>query len=314
MTHIVFMPKVTYYFENKQKIEVTHHLMGTLLEASLNNGILHYHACSGNARCTTCRVRVLEGHSHLTPRTEDEQKLAQARNWPEEIRLACQAKLLGDVEIRRLVVDSIDIELIWSEECCTNTGQERPVVVMFCDIVNFTNFAAASLPYDVVYLLNRFYKEMCTPVLDYGGYIDKYMGDGLMVLFGLENNYSIENCLNAVQSSLQMVKNLSALNKRITNDFSHEFNIRIGLHYGLVIVGEIGHPSKRQLTALGDTVNVASRIESANKEFGTKILASQEMLAPIYDKVEVGKVVTTQLRGQNRSHTLYEILSLKGVQ
>lgn len=305
------MPTITYYFESGDKIEVPYQFMGTLLEASLENGILHYHACSGNARCTTCRVRVLEGHAHLTPRTEEEQKVAHARNWPKEIRLACQAKLLGDVAIRRLVVDSVDVELIWSEECCTNTGHERPVVVMFCDIVNFTNFAASSFPYDVVYLLNRFYKEMCTPVLDYGGYIDKYMGDGLMVLFGLENTQSTENCLNAVQASLQMLKNLKELNRRVTNDFSHEFNIRIGLHYGLVIVGEIGHPSKRQLTALGDTVNVASRIESVNKEFGTKILASQEMLASIHDKVEIGKVVTTQLRGQNRLHTLYEIISLK---
>jgi adenylate cyclase len=306
------MPKVIYYAEDGKKVEIVHPVIqDTLLDVSLKNSIVHHHVCQGKARCTTCRVRLLEGSHHLTARTEAEQKIAYARNWPADIRLACQARLLGEVTIRLLVVDSVDVELISSEEHCVNTGQERSLVVMFCDIVNFTGFAATFFPYDVVYLLNRFYQEICTPVLSCQGYIDKYMGDGLMALFGLEDASPTNNCLNAIRASMQILAQVEELNKRTLNDFSYEFKVRIGLHYGLVIVGEIGHPYKRQLTVLGDTVNVASRIETTNKELGTHLLASQEVFDYACTRVKVGKVATVQLRGQNRSHTLYEIVQFE---
>jgi len=87
--------------------------------------------------------------------------------------------------------------------------------------------------------------------------------------------------------------------------------MRIGLHYGSVIVGDVGYCSNKQLTVIGNTVNIASRIESANKEFGTQILASQELIESLPNQIEIGQVFTTQLRGQNRSHTLYEVIGFK---
>lgn len=305
------MPKITYYHETEnQLLTIEFPVGGTLLDASLAHGIPHSHACCGNARCTTCRVRVLDGGSYLAPRTAAEQKVALEKNWPEDIRLACQAKVLGDVKIRQLVLDSVAKNT--SAEKCPDvmTGHERSLVVMFCDIANFTGFATQHLPYDVVYLLNRYFKEVCEPILTHQGYIDKYIGDGLMAIFGIEQRDPLENCLQAVQASLQMQTQVAELNKSVVKDFSHEFKIRIGLHYGLVIVGEIGHPSKRQLTVLGDTVNVASRIESANKEFGTTLLVSQDMMEHLENKVNIGRVVKTQLRGQSRTHVLYEITGL----
>jgi adenylate cyclase len=117
--------------------------------------------------------------------------------------------------------------------------------------------------------------------------------------------------LNAVRASLRMLARVKELNKYISRQFSHQFRIRIGLHYGSVIIGEVGYRSNKQLTVIGDTVNVASRIESVNKEFGTQILASQEMLDYIHNEVETAQVFTTQFRGQNRSHKLYEIVGFK---
>jgi adenylate cyclase len=305
------MPNITYYCDTEKKLVVDYQTGDTILEVSLKNNIPHYHACYGNARCTTCRIQVLQGKQNLTPRTPAEQKVAQEKNWPEEIRLACQTEILGEVTIRQLVTESTQANSNSVGDSLVNMGYERSLVIMFCDVVNFTNFVSLHLPYDVVYLLNRYYKEICEPILAHQGYIDKYMGDGIMVVFGLEEIDPVKNCLNAVQASLQMYERVKDLNRHTVKDFSYEFNMRTGLHYGLVIVGEIGHPSKRQLTVLGDAVNVASRIEAANKEFGTKILASQEILDHIHSAIETGKVVETQLRGQNRLHRLYEIIGLK---
>jgi adenylate cyclase len=137
------------------------------------------------------------------------------------------------------------------------------------------------------------------------------LGDGFLALFGCEENDPTENCLNAIRASLRMLTRVKALNQYISRQFSHQFRMRIGLHYGDVIIGEVGYSSNKQLTVIGNTVNIASRIESANKEFGTQILASQELIDYLPNKIEIGQVFTTQLRGQNRSHTLYEVIGFK---
>lgn len=304
------MPKITYACENhvQKTLEVS---AKTILDVSLAHDIPHYHACNGHARCTTCRVIILKGLEQLTPRTRAEHKLAQERNWPDYIRLACQTGFHGDIQVRRLVIDPTDADLIASETQFTSVGHEQSLVVMFCDIVDFTAFSAKHFPYDVVHLLNRYYQAVCKPILTYQGYIDKYMGDGLMALFGLHEATPQQACLNAIRASLQMHDQVQALNQCVLKNFAHEFAIRIGLHYGLVIVGEIGHASKRQLTVLGDTVNIASRIEAVNKELGTQLLISQELLDYVPQQVIIGRHNTRQLRGQTRLHTLYEIIGVK---
>lgn len=304
------MPKIIYPQKGEASIILQQQHGGTILAASLCMGLSHYHACDGQARCTTCRVRVLTGLENLTPRTEAEQNIANTKNWPLEVRLACQARVLGDVTLRRLVSDEEDFDLVCNETLRGGSGYERNVAIMFCDIANFTHFTTEHLPYDVVHLLNRYYKEIGEAILQHQGYIDKYMGDGIMVLFGLEQEIPAEeNCRNAILSSLAMLERVTVLNRYSEKHFFHNFHIRIGLHYGTVIVGEIGHPSKRQLTVLGDNVNIASRIESENKVLNTQILASQELLAPLQTFVQCGKSHTTQLRGQQRQHTLHEVLA-----
>jgi len=307
------MPNITYHRNNQKPIVVPQEKGKTLLEASLQNNIAHYCVCGGHARCTTCRVYIVEGKENLAPRTEAEMKISGDKNWSDDIRLACQTKVLGDVTIKQLVVDDIDMDLARKEGSLIKAPTERSLVVMFCDIENYTGFSATHLhnPYDVIHLLNKYYKEIAEPIFSNRGYIDKYMGDGFMALFGDQDIDSVTNCLNAMRASLRMLARLQELNKYFLKQFSHEFKIRIGLHYGPLIIGELGYPSNRQVTVIGDTVNVASRIESANKEFGTRIMASQEFIKPIANQAKVGQVVTTQLRGQTHLHTLYEIIGFK---
>src|SRR3954466_729380 len=152
------MPLKIIYQESHGRIVLNQEPGGTILEASLANGIAHYHACGGKGRGTTCRGLGVDRAASLLPRTDAELRLARSRSWPDEIRLACQARLAGGVTVRRLVIDDVDAELIYPGAADLppgHDGREASLAVMFCDIGDFTAFAAAHLPYDVAHLLNR---------------------------------------------------------------------------------------------------------------------------------------------------------------
>ena len=138
------------------------------------------------------------------------------------------------------------------------------------------------------------------------------MGDGLMALFTLDGSDARRCCRSAIRAGLQAASRMADLNRHAERHFGRRFHLRIGLHYGPLIVGNVGHRSKRQLTAMGDTVNVASRIEAQAKELGTAFLASWEAVAPVRKEVIHGTPFRARLRGQTRSHSLVEIIGLRG--
>lgn len=294
----------------EDKIVSEENLNSSLLEISLKNEIPHVHACGGNARCSTCRVIILENLENAKPRNEAELKLAAIKGFEENIRLACQTYITGDIKLRRLVMDKEDIEIAISEKSET-TGREKKIAILFSDIRGFTSFSEKALPYDAIHILNRYFNRMGTAVLDNNGYIDKYIGDGLMALFGLKEDNPEKTCLQAVKTAVAMNEALSDLNRYLKEHFELEFKIGIGIHYGSAILGEIGHPGKRQFTAIGDSVNMASRIESTTKKAGASILISKEVYSILNTCVNRGRVFETKIKGKTGIYRLYEILSLK---
>jgi adenylate cyclase len=279
----------------------------TLLQMAHKHNIPHVSACGGNARCSTCRVHIGAGQEHLLPRTQAELRLATLKGMEPDIRLACQTRTSGSVCVRRLVHDDCDMELA-DVDTCRSTGREIPLAVLFSDIRDFTTFAENHLPYDAVHILDRHFLRSGEAVLRHGGYIDKYMGDGMMALFGLECPTPAEACNRAVSAALDMLAALPELNRYLDDLFGCSLNIGIGIHFGSVLVGEIGHPSRRQFTAIGDVVNTASRIESANKALDTQLLISDEVLAQLDGKLRLGKRVEAALKGKHLPVTLHEVL------
>src|SRR6185369_12355406 len=151
----------------------------TLLEISLEQGIPHYHACGGNAKCSTCRVMVLEGLDRLEPPNLKEKALLEKKGWSaSNVRLACQTRPLADLTVRRLVIDETDAKLA-KREASEGRGLERDLAVLFSDLAGFTPFAENALPYDVVHLLDRYFDHMGKAVETHHGFLDKTMGDGL---------------------------------------------------------------------------------------------------------------------------------------
>jgi adenylate cyclase len=300
------MAKITYHHECTVEEE---DLSLSLLDVSLKHGIPHTHVCGGKARCSTCRVLVVDNPDHLRPRTDAERVLATRKGFDDSIRLACQAGLCGDVTIRRLVVDETDTELTINETPMA-MGREAQVAVLFSDVRNFTVFSEGNLPYDVIHVLNRYFQPVGEAVLRHRGYIDKYMGDGLMAIFGLEGGDARDVCLDAVRAALEMRATLDDVNAYLANLTDTRFAAGIGIHFGTAVVGEIGHPAKRQFTAIGDTVNTASRIESATKQFKTDLLISDCVLRQISDDVKVGQTFVAELKGKSGVFDLHEVVGL----
>ena len=293
-------------YQNETKID-EEDLSLSILDMSLKHGIPHMHVCGGRARCSTCRVAIVEHEEHLLPRNEAELALATRKGFEGNIRLACQARVSGDVAIRRLVMDTTDVKLIGDETGPATCGREVSLAVLFSDLRNFTNFSEANLPYDVIHILNRYFEPAGEAIVANGGYIDKYMGDGIMALFGLERSDPTETCLAAVQSALELRARLGELNAYISAHFKTELRCGVGVHYGSAVVGEVGHHAKKQFTAIGDTINLASRIESATKECGVEILVSDEVRRQVEGRVTIGRSFDVSLKGKSGTYRLFEV-------
>lgn len=284
-----------------------------VLEHMLGAGVRAAHACGGNARCSTCRVRVLEGLAACRPRTEAERKIAERLDFPDEIRLACQTRLSGPVRLRRLVLDDEDLALAsqiagTGERRCV--GKEEFVAVLFSDIEGFTSLSEALPAYDIVHILNRFYAAAGETIAASGGCIANYMGDGLMALFGLDAGRD-EAPLNAVKAGLGLLAAADRVAKYLQDAYGRGFAIRVGVHCGPAVVGHVGAPGGRRETAIGDTINVASRIEAANKRVETRLLVSEDVRRRVAAHVEVGRGCDVELRGKSGTLAVHEITGLR---
>ncbi len=280
----------------------------TILEISLKNQIPHHHACGGNAKCSTCRVLILKGEENLSPRNELEIELFKKKGLGSKIRLACQTKVRGDVTLKRLVREDFEEEFAVEYN---HTGREIPLAILVSDIRNFTSFTERHFAYDVVFILNYFYKKMGDAILSHNGYIDQFIGDAILAIFGMDEKDNQIKCQNAFFASLEMLKKLQEFNQYLKKNFNEEFKIGIALHFGNVIYGEIGHPEKKQITVIGDAINYVSKLEKMTKKIQTPILATEEFLKMLnLDDIEK-KNYKIKITGKTGEFVVYSIYSNK---
>ena len=248
----------------------------TVLEASRDAGIPHASVCGGRGRCSTCRIRVGAGAEHLEPPSAEEAKVLRRVGLPEQVRLACQLRPTRDLEVTPLLLANVD-----PREVLRRPGHvqesEREVAILFADLRSFTQFAEKKLPYDVVFVLNCYFQSMGQAVQRAGGEIDKFIGDGVMALFGADTGPE-EACRRALFAAREMGMALEDLNGSLKSDLREPLRMGIGIHLGSVIVGEMGFGSATSFTAIGDAVNTASRIETATKDFDCQLVVSDEVV------------------------------------
>jgi adenylate cyclase len=281
----------------------------TILEATLKAKINHMHVCGGNARCSTCRVYIMDGLSNCLPRNEKEEQLAEKLGFPQNIRLACQTKISGNITIRRPVVDDLDVAIIlkqFGNAPGTKLGQEKDLAILFTDIENYTQFAEAFPAYDVVHVLNRYYQTMNEIIVQHKGVISDVAGDGILALFGVieDSKNPVLDAINAVRA---MNTALMQFNEYLNQMYDRSFGIRAGINFGKVIVGNFDTGMMSKISAIGDAVNLASRIETANKDFGTQLLISQWAKEEIRGVVEAHRMYRARLKGKSGEYVLYEV-------
>ncbi|CUH76263.1 Adenylate cyclase 1 [Tritonibacter multivorans] len=242
----------------------------TLLEIAQSNGMDHPSLCGGKGRCTTCRVLIPQGGDTLDPPSEAEARALRAAKAPEGSRLACQIRPTAPLTVTRAFAP------VSRRRNRNGAGEEKPVAVMFLDIRGFTARSTGLLPYDVVFLLNRFFDAVVPQITAQGGRVDKYLGDGFLALFEAG---PADTVAGAALRALEGVgAALEQFNTAMEADGEQPLRIGIGLHLGTVVLGEIGTADHAPRTLIGNTVNAASRLEAETKQLGVELLVSRAVI------------------------------------
>ncbi len=206
----------------------------------------------------------------------------------------------GDV----LAMLSRDPELIRS-------GTQREITLLFADVRGSTSLAEESIPQEWLAQLNEYMSEMTEAIFDYNGYLDKFMGDGIMAIWNAFGT-DAKHAQLAVYAGLAMLQRLEVLNQAWAQvEHRTPLAIGIGLHTGKAMLGDAGSDQRRQYTAIGDVVNIAARIEQMNKELGTTFIISETTAALVAEVVELREIGEVEVRGRSEGIRVFEVIGKK---
>jgi adenylate cyclase len=263
---------ITLSYGNGRMVRVPKGL--SVLEASLRHNVPHASVCGGRARCSTCRIRVIGDCGSLpAPSQREAFVLDRVGAADPSIRLACQLRPTGDLSFFQLVTPQpMPADAHASHR--HGVGQERYLVSMFVDMRGSTKLAERQLPFDTVFIVNRFLGAVSEAVIACGGQPNQFVGDGQLALFGLATGPQIA-CRQALKAAAMIAANVDELNQFLSHDLHEPIRFGIGIHGGEVIVGDIGYRDHMVFTALGDSVNVAARLQDLTKTLGCEAVLSE---------------------------------------
>ncbi len=263
--------RITY--PDNQKVTVT--VGFTVLEASRQARIPHASVCGGRGRCSTCRVRVFSGLEFLPLASAEEQRVLRRVGMPPNVRLACQLRPTRDLSVKPLLPASARASDGFAHPR-NLAGQEMEIVVLFADLRGFTTISERKLPYDVVFLLNSYFHLVGNTVEKAGGIVNQFVGDGVMALFGLESGPKAGSH-QALTATGAIFRGIDELSGSLREELEAPLKIGIGIHVGPAVVGRMGHGEAMYLTAVGDTINVASRLQDLTKEYNCQLVISDRV-------------------------------------
>jgi adenylate cyclase len=270
----------------------------SVLEASLRNNVPHASVCGGRARCSTCRIRIIGDCSALPePSQREAFVLGRVGTSDPSIRLACQLRPTDDLSFFQLFLP----HAVSAHAHASNPariGQERYLVSMFVDMRGSTKLAEKRLPFDTVFIVNRFLGAVSQAVIESGGRPNQFIGDGMLALFGLSSSRQ-EACRQALKAATLIAANVDELNKFLAHDLREPIRFGIGIHGGEVIVGDIGYRDHMVFTALGDAVNVAARLQDMTKGLACEAVVSDEVRVTAGVAADALPQQQVEIRGRN---------------
>jgi class 3 adenylate cyclase len=196
-------------------------------------------------------------------------------------------------------------------------GQRRVMTVLFCDVKGFTSTSEGMTPQGLVKVMNRYFSTMSAPIRRHQGVIDKYIGDAIMAYWGPPFADDAEQAPLASLAALEMLQLVPQLRAELpellgVRTLPNTFDIRIGIATGEVLVGSIGSELMMSYTVMGDTVNLASRLEGANKEYGGRILVSEATVSGASGVVEAREIDRVVTLGQTQPQAVFEVMGRRG--
>ncbi|PSO18783.1 adenylate/guanylate cyclase domain-containing protein [Bradyrhizobium sp. MOS003] len=248
----------------------------SVLEASLRHNVPHASVCGGRARCSTCRIRVIGDHGVLPePSQREAFVLTRVGTNDPSIRLACQLRPMSDLSFFQLFTPHTH-STDGQASTPARIGQERYLVSLFVDMRGSTQLAEKRLPFDTVFIVNRFLGAVSQAVIENGGQPNQFVGDGMLALFGLTADPQTA-CRQALKAASGIATHIDELNQLLSHDLRQPIRFGIGIHGGEVIIGDIGYRDHIVFTALGDAVNVAARLQDMTKTLACEAIVSDEI-------------------------------------
>lgn len=248
----------------------------SVLEASLRHNLPHASVCGGRARCSTCRIRIIGDHATLPePSQREAFVLTRVGTNDPSIRLACQLRPTSDLSFFQLFTPQTSSASAHAS-APASIGQERYLVSLFVDMRGSTQLAEKRLPFDTVFIVNRFLGAVSQAVIENGGQPNQFVGDGMLALFGLTADPQTA-CRQALKAASGIAAHIDELNQLLSHDLRQPIRFGIGIHGGEVIIGDIGYRDHIVFTALGDAVNVAARLQDMTKTLACEAVVSDEI-------------------------------------
>ena len=282
----------------------------SVLEASLRCRVPHASVCGGRARCSTCRIRVIGDASSLPePSPREAFVLNRVGATDPSIRLACQLRPETDLSFFQLFIPQATSASAHASQP-HRIGQERYLVSMFVDMRGSTKLAEKQLPFDTVFIVNRFLGAVSQAVIECGGQPNQFVGDGQLALFGLASSPQTA-CRQALKAASMIAANVDELNQFLSHDLREPIRFGIGIHSGEVIIGDIGYRDHMVFTALGDAVNVAARLQDMTKRLGCEVIVSEEVRVTAGLAADALPKQEVEIRGRSEPMTVRSVASAK---
>ena len=248
----------------------------SVLDVLRSAGVPHASVCGGRGRCTTCRVRVTSETTDLATALPLEAAALQRVGAGPNVRLACQLKPNADISITPLLqptISAADAHLPAGV-----IGHEQQIACLFVDMRGSTSLGERKLPYDVVFILNHYFIQLAEALRSTNGHYANFTGDGIMGLYGLDSDIETA-CHDALRGALEIQQRMDKLNGWLVGELDRPLSVGIGIHCGVAIVGTMGPPDAPTTSAIGDTINIAARLEALTKHYTTKLVVSEAVLS-----------------------------------
>lgn len=279
----------------------------SILKAGLKKGVPFCCECGGRARCSTCRILVVDGEENLSEVNTAEKNVQKYFELPKNVRLACQTYVKsGSVKIKRIMNDESDYPLYLRNKIIKdeNVGKEIRLCLLFLDIRNFTPFVEHNLAFDVIHVVRKLFYHFEEIIKEHGGKIVETAGDGLYAAFGFDDTTrtSANNTVSCVKEIFRELKRLN--NQYFKKYFKQEIEIGAGAHLGKVAAGDLLLQGNPHQLIMGYPVNVAARIQELTKKFNNNFIVSSDVYELLETKQEAAHSLQ-YLKGAETPFLLY---------